>query len=159
MAAAVKLASSPAFAKAAEKVAEQSDTLRTQRQELQTWFAAREEESEGRRRAVALNNMFFSSALASAAMDRTRTWGVAARELVLVNPEDGSDLLFELLSSPVRELTEGTALVSVLRNVTDLGQAWREWTGLPMVFAPAHSVPAIPRTAAVTSSAGRARSG
>jgi PAS domain S-box-containing protein len=89
-------------------------------------FAAREEESEGRRRAVALNNMFFSSALASAAMDRTRTWGVAARELVLVNPEDGSDLLFELLSSPVRELTEGTALVSVLRNVTDLGQARRE---------------------------------
>src|SRR5262249_8733873 len=30
------------------------------------------------------------------------------------------------LSSPVRELTEGTALVSVLRNVTDLGQARRE---------------------------------
>ncbi len=89
-------------------------------------FAAREEESEGRRRAVALNNMFFSSALASAAMDGARTWGVAARELVLVNPEDGSDLLFELLSSPVRELTEGTALVSVLRNVTDLGQARRE---------------------------------
>lgn len=89
-------------------------------------FAAREDESEGRRRAVALNNMFFSSALASAAMDRTRTSGVAARELVLVNPEDGSDLLFELLTSPVRELSEGTALVSVLRNVTDLGQARRE---------------------------------
>jgi hypothetical protein len=30
----------------AEKVAEQSGTLRTQRQELQTWFAAREEEIE-----------------------------------------------------------------------------------------------------------------
>jgi PAS domain S-box-containing protein len=86
-------------------------------------FAAREEESEGRRRAVALNNMFFSSALASRAMDQT---GTTARELVLVDPDDGSDLLFEFLTSPVKEFQEDSALVSVLRNVTDLGQARRE---------------------------------
>lgn len=86
-------------------------------------FAAREDESEGRRRAVALNNMFFSSALASRAMDQT---GTTARELVLVDPDDGSDLLFEFLMSPVKEFQEDSALVSVLRNVTDLGQARRE---------------------------------
>jgi signal transduction histidine kinase len=86
-------------------------------------FAARDDESEGRRRAVALNNMFFSSALASRAMDQT---GATARELVLVDPDDGSDLLFEFLTSPVKEFQEDSALVSVLRNVTDLGQARRE---------------------------------
>lgn len=86
-------------------------------------FAARDDESEGRRRAVALNNMFFSSALASRAMDQA---GAAARELVLVDPDDGSDLLFEFLTSPVKEFQEDSALVSVLRNVTDLGQARRE---------------------------------
>jgi signal transduction histidine kinase len=86
-------------------------------------FAARDDESEGRRRAVALNNMFFSSALASRAMDQT---GTTARELVLVDPDDGSDLLFEFLTSPVKEFQEDSALVSVLRNVTDLGQARRE---------------------------------
>jgi signal transduction histidine kinase len=89
-------------------------------------FAARDDESEGRRRAVALNNMFFSSALASRAVDRT---GTTARELVLVDPDDGSDLLFEFLTSPVKEFKEfqeDNALVSVLRNVTDLGQARRE---------------------------------
>jgi PAS domain S-box-containing protein len=86
-------------------------------------FAAREDESEGRRRAVALNNMFFSSALASLAMGQT---GGTTRELVLVDPDDGSDLLFEFLASPVKEFQEESALVSVLRNVTDLGQARRE---------------------------------
>jgi signal transduction histidine kinase/PAS domain-containing protein len=86
-------------------------------------FAARDDESEGRRRAVALNNMFFSSALASRAMDQT---GTTARELVLVDPDDGSDLLFEFLTSSVKEFQEDSALVSVLRNVTDLGQARRE---------------------------------
>lgn len=86
-------------------------------------FAARDDESEGRRRAVAINNMFFSSALASRAMDQT---GTTARELVLVDPDDGSDLLFEFLTSPVKEFQEDSALVSVLRNVTDLGEARRE---------------------------------
>ena len=86
-------------------------------------FAARDDESEGRRHAVALNNMFLSAALASAAMQRGDD---PARELVLVNPEDGSDLLFELLSTPVKDLREGTAVVSVLRDVTDLGRARAE---------------------------------
>jgi len=86
-------------------------------------FAARDDESEGRRHAVALNNMFLSAALASAAMQRPDE---PARELVLVNPEDGSDLLFELLSTPVKDMREGTAVVSVLRDVTDLGRARAE---------------------------------
>ena len=59
-----------------------------------------ERESEGRRRAVALNNMLFSSALAQSAIQEG-----GRRELLLVDPVDGSDLLFELMStvaSPTR---------------------------------------------------------
>src|SRR5690242_6328947 len=61
-----------------------------------TLFTASEEESEGRRGAVRMNNMLLSSALSSKAIEET---GAARRELLLVNPADGSDLLFELLST------------------------------------------------------------
>jgi PAS domain S-box-containing protein len=82
-------------------------------------LATRDGESEGRRRAVALNNMFFSSALASTAFEEGVT---SRRELVLVDPEEGSDLLFELINTPARS-REGTGMVSVLRNVSDLHRA------------------------------------
>src|SRR5688500_10511987 len=79
-------------------------------------FAATEEESEGRRRAVELNNMLFSAALSRTAVESP----AAARELLLVDPSDGSDLLFEVLSTTVEDPREGTGIVSVLRNITDL---------------------------------------
>ena len=50
----------------------------------------------------------------------------AARELILVDPEDGSDLLFELLTSTISLERDGSAVVSVLRNVTDLWRARQE---------------------------------
>jgi signal transduction histidine kinase len=89
----------------------------------QVLFTAGEHESEGRRRAVALNNMLLSSALAQAAMHE----GPAARrELLLVDPVDGSDLLFELLSTVTNDPREGSGIVSILRNVSDLRRATEE---------------------------------
>jgi PAS domain S-box-containing protein len=82
-------------------------------------FAATEEESEGRRRAVELNNMLFSAALSRSVVEAPSE----ARELLLVDPSDGSDLLFEVLSSTVEDPREGTGIVSVLRNITDLRRA------------------------------------
>ena len=82
-------------------------------------FAASEEESEGRRRAVELNNMLFSAALSRTAVETPSE----ARELLLVDPSDGSDLLFEVLSSTAEDPREGTGIVSVLRNITDLRRA------------------------------------
>jgi PAS domain S-box-containing protein len=82
-------------------------------------FAAGEEESEGRRRAVELNNMLFSAALSRSAVEGPSE----ARELLLVDPSEGSDLLFEVLSSTVEDAREGTGIVSVLRNITDLRRA------------------------------------
>lgn len=82
-------------------------------------FAASEEESEGRRRAVELNNMLFSAALSRTVVEMPSE----ARELLLVDPSDGSDLLFEVLSTTVEDPREGTGVVSVLRNITDLRRA------------------------------------
>src|SRR5688572_29802389 len=82
-------------------------------------FAATEEESEGRRRPVELNNMLFSAALSRTVVEAPS----GARELLLADPSDGSDLLFEVLSTTVEDPREGTGIVSVLRNITDLSRA------------------------------------
>lgn len=86
-------------------------------------FAARDDESEGRRRAVELNNLFFTSALAAQLVGPEAGSG---REVILVSPDDGSDLLFELLASPLPLQRDETSVVSVLRNVTDLSHARQE---------------------------------
>ena len=86
-------------------------------------FAAPEEASEGWRRAAALNNMLFSAALSTSAVGMTE---MARRELLLVDPLEGSDLLFELLSSRAKDERQGTYVVSILRNVTDLARAKEE---------------------------------
>jgi PAS domain S-box-containing protein len=86
-------------------------------------FAAPEGASEGWRRAVALNNMLFSAALSTSAVTQT---DLARRELLLVDPLEGSDLLFELLSSRAKDERQGTFVVSILRNITDLARAREE---------------------------------
>ena len=86
-------------------------------------FAAPDDASEGWRRAVALNNMLFSAALSTSAVTQT---DLARRELLLVDPLEGSDLLFELLSSRARDERQGTFVVSILRNITDLARAREE---------------------------------
>src|SRR5213075_1586900 len=83
-------------------------------------FSSKDGESEGRHRAVALNNMLFSAALSQQAIDEA---AAVRREILLVNPTEGSDLLFELLSTTVQHPREGTGFVSILRNVTDLRSA------------------------------------
>ncbi len=91
----------------------------------ETLFSAREDDSEGRRRAVDINNLLFSSFLT-----RSTIGGVAegnSRELNLVDPTEGNDLLFEVLSTalPLSLVGEKT-MVSVLRDVTDLKRATTE---------------------------------
>jgi PAS domain S-box-containing protein len=88
-----------------------------------TLFTSSEEESEGRRSAVRMNNMLLSSALSSKAIEEA---GAARREMLLVNPADGSDLLFELLSTVTEDPRHGTGVVSILRNVSDLRRASEE---------------------------------
>ncbi|HEY0557979.1 MAG TPA: ATP-binding protein, partial [Thermoanaerobaculia bacterium] len=85
-------------------------------------LTAGEDKREGWRRAVALNNMLFSASLFTNAAKS----GPTRRELLLVDPSEGQDLLFEVLSAPVTIRTAETGVASVLRNVTDLRRATEE---------------------------------
>ncbi|MDQ3950003.1 MAG: PAS domain-containing protein, partial [Gemmatimonadota bacterium] len=85
---------------------------------------ARESDSPGRRRAIELNNLLFTSYLAKAMMGGSVG---GARELNLVDPDEGSDLLFEVLTHPLgARVGPEDAVLSVLRDVTDLRRASRE---------------------------------
>jgi len=89
----------------------------------ETLLAADEDQSEGRRQAVTLNNMLFSAALSRHAIEGAQA---PRHEMPLVDPVDGSDLLFELMSTPATDVREGAGIVSILRNVTDLQRATAE---------------------------------
>jgi len=86
---------------------------------------AREDDSPGRRRALELNNLLFTSFLSKAAMSGGQQSG--PRELNLVDPDEGNDLLFEVLAHPLGErVGPEDAVLSVLRDVTDLRRAANE---------------------------------
>lgn len=85
-----------------------------------------DKDSEGRRRAVEINNLLFTSHLSKAAMGAKETAG--SRELNLVDPDEGTDLLFEVLTHALGPGEGGHtgSTVSVLRDVTDLRRAANE---------------------------------
>ncbi|MEX1187323.1 MAG: ATP-binding protein [Gemmatimonadaceae bacterium] len=89
-------------------------------------LSMKERDSEGRRRAVEINNLLFTSHLAKTAMGAPAEAG--ARELNMVDPDEGADLLFEVLTHRLEPDTgiEPGSVVSVLRDVTDLRRAARE---------------------------------
>jgi PAS domain S-box-containing protein len=88
-------------------------------------LTARDADSPGRHRALELNNLLFTSGLARAVMSGgART---EPRELNLVDPDEGADLLFELLAHPLTgDAERDDAVLSVLRDVTDLRRAAHE---------------------------------
>lgn len=85
-----------------------------------------DKDSEGRRRAVEINNLLFTSHLSKAAMGASESAG--SRELNLVDPDEGTDLLFEVLTHDLSgvEGNQVGSTVSVLRDVTDLRRAANE---------------------------------
>ncbi|HEX3127840.1 MAG TPA: ATP-binding protein [Thermoanaerobaculia bacterium] len=85
-------------------------------------LTADDQKSEGRRRAVALNNMLFSASIFTSGAGG----GPSRHELLLVDPTEGQDLLFEVMSTPVKIRAGEVGTVSVLRNVTDLRRATDE---------------------------------
>ena len=86
-------------------------------------FSASPGDSEGRRRAIQLNNLLFSSFLTHSVISAPRA---KPRELNLVDPNDGSDLLFEVLPAPIPQAPADGAHLSILRNITDLKRALTE---------------------------------
>lgn len=87
-------------------------------------FFARPSDSEGRRRAVDFNRMLVEAWVASYLKLRESE---RTRELSLVDPEEGSELLFELLTSTAHNtLTRETGTVVVMKDVSDIRHAVEE---------------------------------
>ncbi len=91
-----------------------------QNQAAGRFFKLPEETTEGLVRAVELNNMLFSAALSSMAIAGVETH----RDLTLVDPIEGEELLFEAVCVPsyTRERLPA-GMVTVMRDVTDLRRA------------------------------------
>ncbi|MEO7103298.1 MAG: ATP-binding protein, partial [Gemmatimonadaceae bacterium] len=92
-----------------------------QNQRAEHLLTMREMDSDGRRRAVEINNLLLTSHLSKDEPSPEARGVGESRELNMVDPDDGTDLLFEILSQPLDEADDAT--VSVLRDVTDLRRA------------------------------------
>jgi signal transduction histidine kinase len=92
----------------------------TQNSAAERFFKIPEQVSEGRVRAVELNNLLFSAALSSMAV----AGGESSRDLTLVDPIEGEEMLFEAVCAPTFSRDGNrTGMVTVMRNVTDLRRA------------------------------------
>jgi signal transduction histidine kinase len=95
----------------------------TQNKAAGRYFRLAEDVSEGRVRAVELNNLLFSAALSSMAVSGNES----SRDMTLVDAIEGCEVLFEAVSAPSYG-PDGrrTGMVTVLRDVTDLRRADEE---------------------------------
>jgi len=87
-------------------------------------FRSGKDDSAGKAHAISMNNFLFTAALSTwnlqSATERTR-------ELTLVDPIEGDELIFEVITSPAINYRIGTkGVVSVLKNVTDLRRVTEE---------------------------------
>jgi PAS domain S-box-containing protein len=79
---------------------------------------------EGKRRALKMNDLLFSAYLSSATVSSSE---VIQRDITLVDPLEGSDIHFEVISTPAANARgEPLGLVSIFRDVTDLREANEE---------------------------------
>ncbi|HKR01230.1 MAG TPA: ATP-binding protein [Pyrinomonadaceae bacterium] len=87
-------------------------------------FSGSKDAGEGKRRALKMNDLLFSAYLSSAAVSSSQ---VIQRDITLVDPLEGSDIHFEVISTPALNARgERLGLVSIFRDVTDLREANEE---------------------------------
>ena len=103
-------------------ITDTSNTIVVMNKRAEQLLGMSPEDSEGRRRAVEINNLLYGSFLSKAITAGSVVGG--ARELNLVDPTEGTDLLFEVLTHALPpEMARRGSYLSVLRDVTDLKQA------------------------------------
>src|SRR5436305_7990411 len=87
-------------------------------------FSGSKGAGEGQRRALKMNALLFSAYLSSAAVSSSE---IIQRDITLVDPLEGSDIHFEVISTPALNARgERLGLVSIFRDVTDLREANEE---------------------------------
>jgi PAS domain S-box-containing protein len=103
-------------------ITDATSMILVQNKRAESLLGMRPNDSEGRRRAVEINNLLYSSFLSKAVL--AGDIGTGPRELNLVDPTEGTDLLFVVLAHPLpEEIARRGSYLSVLRDVTDLKQA------------------------------------
>jgi PAS domain S-box-containing protein len=87
-------------------------------------FSGEDSAGEGKRRALKMNDLLFSAYLSSAAVSSSE---IIQRDITLVDPIEGSDIHFEVISTPALNARgERIGMVSIFRDVTDLREAYEE---------------------------------
>ena len=95
-----------------------------QNRRAEEFFSGEDSAGEGKRRALKMNDLLFSAYLSSAAVSSS---GIIQRDITLVDPIEGSDIHFEVISTPaMNERGERIGIVSIFRDVTDLREAYEE---------------------------------
>jgi nitrogen-specific signal transduction histidine kinase len=94
----------------------------------ETLFKANPEASEGKRRAMQMNNFLFTAALSTSNLEQNAA-GRSARDVTLVDPIEGTELLFEMRTLPATNYFNGArGTIAVLTNITDLRHATEQVT-------------------------------
>jgi signal transduction histidine kinase len=94
----------------------------------QTLFKANPDDSEGKRRAIWMNNFLFTAALSTSKLEQNAA-GRSAHDLTLVDPIEGTELLLEMRTLPATNYFNGArGTVAVLANITDLRHATEQVT-------------------------------
>ncbi len=96
----------------------QNDILHLNRR-AEHLFRSSDEESAGKRRAVWMNNFLFTAALSGWNLDTASR--ATNREVTLVDPVEGTELIYEVITMPALNHRIGErGVVSVLKDVTDI---------------------------------------
>ncbi|MBV9133385.1 MAG: hypothetical protein JO318_11840, partial [Chloroflexi bacterium] len=91
-------------------------------------FKANPDDSPGKSRAIWMNNFLFTAALSTSVLGQN-TAGRATTDLTLVDPIEGTELLFEMRILPATNYFNGArGTVAVLTNITDLRHATEQVT-------------------------------
>jgi signal transduction histidine kinase len=91
-------------------------------------FKANPDDSPGKSRAIWMNNFLFTAALSTSHLEQN-TAGRATTDLTLVDPIEGTELLFEMRILPATNYFNGSrGTVAVLTNITDLRHATEQVT-------------------------------
>jgi len=108
-------------------VTDSNNDIIMQNRRAEDLFRAGDEDSPGKRRAVWMNNFLFTAALSTWNLERAPA--TTGREVTLVDPFEGSELIYEVITTPATNYRVGMrGTVSVLKNVTDIRHIGEELT-------------------------------
>src|SRR5919198_6159668 len=100
-------------------VTDSNNDIILQNRRAELLFRATEEDSAGKRRAVWMNNFLFTAALSTWNLERGPA--TKSREVTLVDPIEGAELIYEVITTPATNYRVGMrGTVSVLKNVTEI---------------------------------------